>query len=1008
MTGGAVGKLNGERRRQLWRRLIEFRYDAFISYNHAADDDLAPAIERGLERLAKPWYRLRAISVFRDVSDTGLNPSLWGTVQRQLDGSRWFVLLACPESAASQWVRREIDHWCETKGTDTILLVLTDGELVWDRAGGRFADATTALAPEVAARFASEPLHLDLRWTAELGRPPTLADARFKNDMARLASPIRDLPPDELESEDVRLHRKARRLARAAVAALVALAIVATVAAVVAVRNANEAERRARQAVARQLGLAALDMPASDLDEALLVSLAASRLDPDAGPERFLASRTLLGRHSRLVALLHTPPELGEPSLRGVAISPVGETVAATAWPDDGEPQLVRWELPAGDDPVTEPLTPTAGGSVVFDADGDVVTPAGGSTLAIHPDAHLAVVADGVNARLVDTGATTAPPIAEWTARAAVAALSDSRAVVVADGVLHLVDTDIGVELASAPVGHDRPVGAVAVRGGDVVVASGSDLTWWRLDGGELTPTAPPIAVTDVGDIAQIALAGSGQRALVAGRGGTAVVSTEGVLSSDDAVGLVVPDPTGRFAVVVGTQLSVWNLARAQRVVSVPEPVNAAAWSSCDGVAACRLVTAGATVDVWEPAAGRRIRLADQTNAQAVDITADGGTVVTAGWGPTVAVWSLTLPIDDRGREQITDAGGVAAYDVATRTVAAADGSVVVVSVDGVDTTTIETGPIDELALTSGARWLVVADGDALRVFDAAGSGELELDARCLAGIWAISPRGRWLATHDHVSRQTALCELGASVPPAGAGGRGDDSVASDDAPSEAPAAAVGFAVGEQAAAIESIAVDDDGAVALAGGGLVEYRPLVDGAFVRRAEAVSTGYADEVVTIPRLAVRDGRVAAVVETPDGALARVLVWDARRRGTPIQFETDHTDLDAIALLGDAAELLAVAGRFADGDTVVQTWETESRRQLGRGLGGLGSDVRSLAGDATAVVGTDAGGRTFRWPLDRDPRREVCAIVGRDLSTEEWETAADGMLGRYDHDPVCDGAS
>ena len=87
---------------------IEARYDAFISYNHGADSELAPAVERGLQRLAKPWYRLRALSVFRDLSDTGLNDSLWGTVQRQLDGSRWLIVMACPESAASPWVQREV------------------------------------------------------------------------------------------------------------------------------------------------------------------------------------------------------------------------------------------------------------------------------------------------------------------------------------------------------------------------------------------------------------------------------------------------------------------------------------------------------------------------------------------------------------------------------------------------------------------------------------------------------------------------------------------------------------------------------------------------------------------------------------------------------------------------------------------------------------------------------------------------------------------------------------
>ena len=49
-------------------------YDAFISYSHAADARLAEALERGLERLARPWNRVRAMSVFRDETDLTLNP----------------------------------------------------------------------------------------------------------------------------------------------------------------------------------------------------------------------------------------------------------------------------------------------------------------------------------------------------------------------------------------------------------------------------------------------------------------------------------------------------------------------------------------------------------------------------------------------------------------------------------------------------------------------------------------------------------------------------------------------------------------------------------------------------------------------------------------------------------------------------------------------------------------------------------------------------------------------
>ena len=41
-------------------------YDAFISYSHAADGKLAPALENALQRFAKPWYRRRALHLFRD------------------------------------------------------------------------------------------------------------------------------------------------------------------------------------------------------------------------------------------------------------------------------------------------------------------------------------------------------------------------------------------------------------------------------------------------------------------------------------------------------------------------------------------------------------------------------------------------------------------------------------------------------------------------------------------------------------------------------------------------------------------------------------------------------------------------------------------------------------------------------------------------------------------------------------------------------------------------------
>ena len=113
-------------------------YDAFVSYSHAADGRLAPALQAGLQSLAKPWYRRRALRVFRDQTSLSASPELWPAIEEALSQARFFVLLASPESAASHWVDQEVRWWRENRGHDTVLIALTDGELGWDEASGDF------------------------------------------------------------------------------------------------------------------------------------------------------------------------------------------------------------------------------------------------------------------------------------------------------------------------------------------------------------------------------------------------------------------------------------------------------------------------------------------------------------------------------------------------------------------------------------------------------------------------------------------------------------------------------------------------------------------------------------------------------------------------------------------------------------------------------------------------------------------------------------------------------
>ena len=50
------------------------KFNGFISYSHAADGRLAPAVQRGLHRLAKPWHRRRALWIFRDQTGLSVTP----------------------------------------------------------------------------------------------------------------------------------------------------------------------------------------------------------------------------------------------------------------------------------------------------------------------------------------------------------------------------------------------------------------------------------------------------------------------------------------------------------------------------------------------------------------------------------------------------------------------------------------------------------------------------------------------------------------------------------------------------------------------------------------------------------------------------------------------------------------------------------------------------------------------------------------------------------------------
>jgi len=265
-------------------------YDGFISYSHAADDLLAPRLQAGLQRFAKPWWKRRALRIFRDESSLSANPHLWSSITDALDKSGWFVLLLSPEAAESPWVNNEVEYWLEHKDPGRIIPVVTDGEFTWSEADLDLE--STAAPPALYGAFSDEPRWVDLRF-ARTDEQLDLNNPRFSAAVADIASAIRGVPKDELESEEVRQHRRTVRTAWGAGAALLLLVLVAGAAALFAIDQRNEAQQSALLASSNELALRAEKEIPVDAERAMLLAIEAIGLARKAGIEPVEASRSL-------------------------------------------------------------------------------------------------------------------------------------------------------------------------------------------------------------------------------------------------------------------------------------------------------------------------------------------------------------------------------------------------------------------------------------------------------------------------------------------------------------------------------------------------------------------------------------------------------------------------------------------------------------------------------------------------------------------------------------------
>ncbi len=323
-------------------------YDAFISYSHTLDGALAQALQTGLERFAKPWYRPRALRVFRGTTNLAANPDLWSSIEKALTASTWLVLMASPNAARSQWVNREVAWWLATKSPQRLLVVLTEGEFAWDKDddAGHGDGSVAALPPALREAFVEEPRWVDLRWLHDVDQVDQ-SNPRLRECVADVAAAVREVPKDALVGEHIRQHRRTMRLARAAFTALAVLLIAAVVAGLVAVNQRNQAQTQRDTAIFNQIIAQADRVRSTDLSLAAQLDLTAYRMRPT--PDLYTSLVALRN------AALSTPLAGHSHVVTEVVFSPDGRTLATGS--ADKTVRLWNVNDPANPTPLGQPLT---------------------------------------------------------------------------------------------------------------------------------------------------------------------------------------------------------------------------------------------------------------------------------------------------------------------------------------------------------------------------------------------------------------------------------------------------------------------------------------------------------------------------------------------------------------------------------------------------------------------------------------------------------------------------
>jgi len=739
----------------LWLRSLIWidsaqNYDAFLSYSWKSDSKVAPVIQSLIQQFLRPIYKLRAKTVFRDLSCLPAGSSLENELFDRLDRSTHLIVLASPEASASDGMEVEARHWFNRQRDGQVLIILTSGDAkTWEEIRDRL------LPPSVRDHLAKPPVWASLRER----RDRILANPKDHRLRAALIEDLKQVLLAFYPDRDWgQLRGEERSQRRRAMGFLLATVLVFFVLAVAAIRFALEANQQKEYALARQLAAQAELLRTQQpefLERSTLLSIQAiHRLHSVETDQALRASLGILPR--QLVLLKHTEP------VTRLALSRDREYLAASSMD-----KVVRvWEFPIGHQVAS------------------LSHPAQVTQIAFSPVGHLIATATEEGGAVV----WELPSGKRWRSldlKGQIEALEfspDGRNVLVAGQEIGVRLWSLGPEPTERVLASGKVIAATFRVDGHFVASVGLDDDLVRIWDVRKMALALELPQTDAPH--DLAFSTDGRFLAVASgfanqKGSNAIwlwdvqdVRRVARIPQEGYVREIRFSPDGSLVATAADDgfARVWRTTSGEAVSAVthgaPYGIRSVAWSA-DGQ---HLATASTdrTARVWDLRSGREIaRMTHGDTVNAVTFSPDPPYLVTASGGPfpawldrSVRIWELPL-----GREHVQLAHPAGANSIAF----SSDGRMVATSSDdglvrlskvpsgetfatfdhGVAVTAIAFGPRGEwLATASEGQFLPKPRQDLLWLWDVSRRKELlRIPQTDLVRSIAASPDGRYLAT---------------------------------------------------------------------------------------------------------------------------------------------------------------------------------------------------------------------------------------------------------------------